>query len=168
MLDTRMACFLVIIAEIGSWTLWKVPKHLWFFEALNTLKFSPGIVPVRVIIGQSCHGWQGHMEQVHKEQFPLSVLHTCSLHTLQAFCREVSGLKLWDTKREQEKSRHPAVDGVCKKWTVPGAACTDESVSIIVRSAFQCILTDDTRHEMVEGKLFLGLPTTRLKAWTAT
>lgn len=105
LLDTRMACFLVIIENgngeseivaVGLFGREDAETLHWFFEAFKAL--NPQWEAVRVTMADK----DIKERQVVKQQFPLSALHICAFHTLQAFRREVSVLKLGITKGEQE------------------------------------------------------------------
>ncbi|KAH8020349.1 hypothetical protein HPB51_000982 [Rhipicephalus microplus] len=105
LLETRMACFLVIIensngeSEILSVGLFATEDAATlhrFFEAFKSL--NPKCDSARVTMADK----DVKERSVVKELFPSSALHICSFHTLQAFRREVSVTKLGITKGEQE------------------------------------------------------------------
>ncbi|XP_040079462.1 zinc finger SWIM domain-containing protein 1-like [Ixodes scapularis] len=105
LLETRMACFLVIIensngeseiVSVGLFTTEDAGTLRWFFEAFKSL--NPKWESVRVTMADK----DVKERSVVKQLFPSSALHICSFHTLQAFRREVSVMKLGVTRVEQE------------------------------------------------------------------
>lgn len=109
LLETRMACFLVIIensngeseiVSVGLFATEDAATLRWFFEAFKSL--NPKWDSVRVTMADK----DVKERSVVKELFPSSALHICSFHTLQAFRREVSVTKLGITKGEQDPAAH--------------------------------------------------------------
>lgn len=129
-----MACFLVIIENgngeseivaVGLFTAEDSGTLRWFFENFKAL--NPSWQAVRVTMADK----DIKERSVVKELFPSSALHICAFHTLQAFCREVSILKLGITRGEQET----AVDILQRMVYAPNKEVYKELYALLQTSA---------------------------------